>query len=237
MTLTPETHERRKLTRIGHRGAKGYAPENTLVSFQKALDLGVDGIELDVHLSAEGVLVVIHDQSLNRTTNGVGLVANLNLSQLRSFLIEERYEIPTLEEVLDLIDKKAFVNIELKGPGTALPAVALIERFITEKEWCYHHFVVSSFDWNALLEVRNANANIALAVLTETDWELAFGFAQFIKASNLHPYFHLLTAENTKKMQEKGLIVYPWTVNEPVDILKIKSLGVDGIISDYPDRI
>jgi len=222
---------------IGHRGAKGHAPENTLISFQKALDLGVDGMELDVHLSADNQIMVIHDETVNRTTNGDGFVNQLSLQELKSLQIADEHQIPTLAEVLDLVDRKIFINIELKGKDTAKPILALIEKYIATKNWNYNSFLISSFDWNALQEVHQLNPKIALGVLTETDVDLAIGFAQFINAKSIHPYFHLLDKENTMLMQQKGFQVFPWTVNEPEDIQKIKSYTVNGIITDFPDRI
>ncbi|MBC7557643.1 MAG: glycerophosphodiester phosphodiesterase, partial [Chryseobacterium sp.] len=99
------------MLKIAHRGAKGYAPENTLFAFQKAIDLGCDAIELDVHLSLEGELVVIHDEKINRTTNGTGFVNQLLTKELKTFLIDEKHEIPTLKEILDITDRKCIVNI------------------------------------------------------------------------------------------------------------------------------
>jgi glycerophosphoryl diester phosphodiesterase len=226
-----------KMLKIGHRGAKGHAPENTLISFQKAIELGVDGIELDVHLTSDLQLICIHDDTLDRTTSGTGLVNSFTLSELKAVRIENLYEIPTLEEVLDLIDKKIFINIELKGKNTAKQVAAIIEHFIKEKNWNYNHFIVSSFDWNALQEVRSLNPKIAIGVLTQTDLGLAIAFADFIKAKSIHPYFHLLNEDNSSVIKEKGFQVFPWTVNEQEDIYKIKSLQVDGIISDFPDRL
>jgi glycerophosphoryl diester phosphodiesterase len=226
-----------KMVKIGHRGAKGHAPENTMIAFRKAIELDVDGIELDVHLTSDKHLVVIHDETVDRTTNGSGNVHTFTLDELKSLRIDNLYEIPMLSEVLDLIDKKTFLNIELKGKNTAKPVANLIQRYILEKKWTYNHFIVSSFDWNVLQEVRSLNPNIAIGVLTETDIVLAIGFADFIKAKSIHPYFHLLTQEYSTLMQEKGFQVFPWTVNEQEDIHKIKSLKVNGIISDFPDRI
>ena len=225
------------MLKIGHRGAKGHAPENTLISFQKAIELGVDGIELDVHLTSDHQLICLHDDTLDRTTSGTGLVNSFTLNELKTLRIDNLYEIPTLQEVLDYTDKKIFLNIELKGKNTTKPVAALIESYVTQKNWTYKHFIVSSFDWNALQEIRSLNPNIAIGVLTQTDLELAIGFADFIKAKSIHPYFHLLTQENSALMQEKGFQVFPWTVNEHEDIQKIKSLHVHGIISDFPDRL
>jgi glycerophosphoryl diester phosphodiesterase len=225
------------MLKIGHRGAKGHAPENTLISFQTAMDFGVDGIELDVHLTSDNHVLVIHDETIDRTTTGIGLVNSFTLDELKSLRIDNLYEIPTLIEVLDLIDKKIFVNIELKGKNTAKPVADLIARYILEKNWNYGQFIVSSFDWNALQEVRYLNPNIAIGVLTQTDLRLAFDFADFIQAKSIHPYFHLLTQENSALMQERGFHVFPWTVNEQEDIQKIKSFQINGIITDFPDRI
>jgi glycerophosphoryl diester phosphodiesterase len=225
------------MLKIGHRGAKGHAPENTLVSFQKAIDIGVDGIELDVHLTYDHQLIVIHDETLNRTTSGSGFVNNFSLKQLKPLRIDNLHEIPTLEEVLNLVNQQVFINVELKGKNTAKPVAELIEKYVSEKKWSYEHFIISSFDWNALQEVRSLNPKIALGVLTQTDLELAVGFAEFIKAKSIHPYFHLLTKEKTVLIQEKGFQVFPWTVNELEAIQKIKSFQVDGIISDFPDRL
>lgn len=224
------------MLKIGHRGA-GYEPENTLKAFQKALDLNADGIELDVHLSADGYLIVIHDETIDRTTNGKGLVNTFSLSELKSFLIDVQYQIPTLNEVFDLVDKKCLINIELKGIGTARNVTSLIEEYIADKNWNYEHFIVSSFDWDSLQEVHNLNSNIAIGVLTEEDLDKALAFAESVKARAINPDYQLLTLENTKKIQEQGFLVLPWTVNTTEDIQKIKSYNVDGIISDFPDKL
>jgi glycerophosphoryl diester phosphodiesterase len=225
------------MLKIGHRGARGHEPENTLIGFQKAIDLHVDRIELDVHLSTDGEIMVIHDETLERTTNGEGRVNQFSLPQLKRLKADKSQAIPTLTEVLDLIDQKCDVNIELKSFETAEKVVLLIEKYISEKKWRYDQFVVSSFDWNALKQVHLLNAKIPIGVLTETDIDLALAFAKFIQAKSIHPYFHLLTAEKTKQLQTEGFLVFPWTVNEIEDIKKIKNYNVDGIISDFPDRL
>ena len=226
-----------KMLKIGHRGAKGYAPENTLASFQKALDMQVDGVELDVHMSSDHEIVVIHDDTVNRTTNHNAVVDQLSLAELKVLQIADEHQIPTLAEVFDLIDRKIFINVELKGNHTSKPVAALIEKHVAEKNWTYDLFLVSSFDWNALQEIHKLNPKIDLGVLTSTDIDLAIGFATFIQAKSIHPYFHLLTLENTQLMQQKGFEVFPWTVNEREDIEKIKTFEVNGIITDFPDRL
>jgi glycerophosphoryl diester phosphodiesterase len=225
------------MLKIGHRGAKGHAPENTLISFQKALDMGVDGIELDVHLSADDQIMVIHDATVYRTTNSDGVVNLLPLQELKALRIDNEHPIPTLEEVLDLVNQKLFINIELKGNLTSKPVVALIEKYVGEKNWRYDSFLISSFDWNALREVHLLNSEISLGILTQTDLPLAIAFAKFIKAKAIHPQYHLLTKENVLQMQTDGFQVFPWTVNEPEDIQKIKTFEVNGIITDFPERL
>ena len=225
------------MLKIGHRGAKGYEPENTFVSFQKALDMQVDGIELDVHLSSDSEIIVIHDETVDRTTNGKGFVNTLSLRELKAFRIDGKYEIPTLKEVFDLVNQDCFINIELKSYEATDKVVSLIEKYVAKKGWKYDRFFVSSFDWNALQQVAFLNNKIPIGVLTETDLDLALAFAKFIQAKSIHPHFHLLTKENTAQMQEKGLQVFPWTINEVEDIQKIKTFNVNGIITDFPNRI
>ncbi|HAH55766.1 MAG TPA: glycerophosphodiester phosphodiesterase [Flavobacterium sp.] len=219
------------ILKIGHRGAKGYQPENTLVSFQKAIDLNVDGIELDVHLSSDGEIIVIHDETIDRTTNGKGFVNQLTTLDLK------KYEIPTLIEVLELINQNCFINIELKGNGTAKPVVDLISHYIADKNWISTDFLVSSFDWKMLEEVHLVNPKIRIGVLTEESISAALAFAKKIKAFSIHPDYRLLSKENVALMQENGFEVYAWTVNSNSAIQKIKSFNVNGIISDFPDRI
>lgn len=219
------------MLKIGHRGAKGYEAENTLASFRKAIDMQADGIELDVHLSADTELVVIHDETIDRTTTGTGFVKNYSAAELKE------YQIPTLSDVFDLVDKKCRINVELKGKGTAKAVVTLIEQYVREKNWQYDQFIISSFEWDFLEEVDTLNPNIPIGVLTETDIDSAITFAKKINAKAIHPDFTLLTKENTAAMQKLGFQVFPWTVNEWDDIQKIKKYNVNGIITDFPDRI
>lgn len=225
------------MLKIAHRGAKAYEPENTLQAFQKALDLNADGIELDVHLSADGHIIVMHDETIDKMTNGKGDINKYTLAELKSFLIAGKLQIPTLNEVFDLVDKKCFINVELKNAATSKNVISLIEEYINEKGWNYEHFIISSFDWNALTAVQKLNPNIPIGVLTEENIETALAFAENIKAKAIHPDFQLLNKENVEQIQEKGFLVFPWTVNSEEDIQKVKSYKVNGIISDNPDKV
>lgn len=219
------------MLKIGHRGARGYEPENTLISFQKAIDLNADGIELDVHLSSEGALVVIHDETIDRTTNRKGAVNQFTALELK------KYKIPTLIEVLDLVNRRCFINIELKGNGTAKPVNDLINHYISDKKWETNDFLISSFDWNMLEEFQFLNPKIRIGVLTEESIEEALAFVKKINAFSIHPDYILLSKENVALMQQNGFEVFPWTVNSAEAIQQMKSYNVNGIISDFPDRI
>ena len=220
-----------KTLKIAHRGASGYEPENSLIAFQKAIELQTDGIELDVHLSADGELVVIHDETIDRTTNGKGFVNKLTTLELK------KYGIPTLVEVLDWVNRRCFLNIELKGIGTSKPVIDLMEHYISNKNWNYKDFIISSFDWKMLEETHLLNPKIQIGVLTEESISAALAFAKKIKAYSIHPDYRLLTKDNVALLQETGFAVFPWTVNSIEDIQKIKSFHVNGIISNFPDRI
>ncbi len=216
---------------IAHRGAQAFEPENTLIAFQKAIDLNVDGIELDVHLSSDGVIMVIHDETIDRTTTGNGFVNQYTALELKEL------GIPTLIDVLEVTNRICFVNIELKGIGTAKPVIELIAHYILTKNWHYTDFLISSFDWKMLEEVPLIDPKIRIGVLIEKSIEEALAFATKTKAFSINPDYRLLTKENVALMQKNGFEVFTWTVNSTEDIQKIKSFNVNGIISDFPDRI
>ena len=227
----------KKTLNIGHRGAKGHEPENTLPSFQKALDLNVDGIELDVHVCKTGELIVIHDFTVDRTTNGSGTVSELTLSEIKALRINGHIEVPTLEEVLELVGKKGLINIELKGRHTAKPVSHLIEKYILEKEYKYEDFIVSSFQREELEMMYLINPKVHLGVLSQASVTQALEWATAFSAKAIHPHFSLLTEENVQKTEEQGFKIYTWTINETEDIERIKTYNIDGIITDFPERI
>ena len=215
------------MLKIGHRGAKGYVAENTLASFQKALELNVDMIELDVHVSKDNIPVVIHDETVDRTTNAKGKVIDFTAKELQNL------GIPTLEEVFDLVKNRCRINIEIKVFEATKPVLNLINNssFDTEK------IIISSFDWNVLQLYHTEKSAIHLGVLTENPIDDALSFAKKISAYSIHPYFKLLNTENVQLMHQNGFKIYPWTVNNPEDITFVKSFLVDGIITDFPDRL
>lgn len=225
------------MQKIGHRGAKGYSIENTFESFQKAIELNVDAVELDVHVCKSGELIVFHDFTLERLTNGEGEVAKFTLEQLKKLKISEKHKIPTLIEILELIDKRCNINIELKGHNTAKPVSKIIEEYVQNKNWKYSNFIISSFQYEELSHFSQLNSNIPLAVLTQASVEQAIEWAIEFNATHIHPHFSLLTTDNCNFAKEKGLKINTWTVNDTIDIEHVKRFSIDGIISDFPDRI
>lgn len=222
---------------IGHRGAMGHETENTLASIQKALDMGVDMIEIDVFKIKSGEIVVFHDDTVDRLSNGGGNIEDYNIVDLRKLILDGNHKIPTLQDVLKLIDNKTRLNIELKGAGTADRTNFIMNYYINKRGWTPDNFIISSFRWDELKAFRDFNKDIAIAVLTEKNPLDALPIAKELKAEAINPYFELLTSENTNTIQSSGFKIYTWTVNEPLDIDRMKEFGVDGIITNYPERV
>ncbi|WP_244901859.1 glycerophosphodiester phosphodiesterase [Croceivirga radicis] len=222
---------------IGHRGAMGYETENTLASVQKALDMQVDMIEIDVFNIASGETVVFHDERLERLSNAGGNIETYNIVDLNKVVLEGNHQIPKLQDVLKLIDNKVGLNIELKGAGTSDRVNFIINYYIKNKGWEAKNILISSFNWDELREMRRLNPDIAIAILTEEDPLKAIPIAKELNAVAINPYFKKLTLEKVKAIQNEGLKVYTWTVNEPTDITTMEDFGVDGIITNYPDRV
>ena len=224
---------------IGHRGAKGYVAENTYESISKAIQLGVDGIEIDVFKCASGELVLFHDKDLKELTGESGLIENLTIKELEQFLVLGKYKIPTLKDVLTRIEKPLFVNIELKGLNTAQATSKIIADISTRTSWSLEHFIVSSFNWDELELFRSIDKNTPVGVLVSKSMSIneAIEFGKKINAQAIHPNFKLLNDKTVKKIKNNGFKIYTWTVNNEDDINFMKKLKVDGIISDYPDRI
>ena len=222
---------------IGHRGAKGHITENTIASIHKAIELGADGIEIDVFLCKSGEIVLFHDKTLEKLTNGEGNIEDKNLDELRKLkVLNSRHSIPTLEEVLKSIDKDVFLNIELKGRNTAQGSLDLIRKYIRKNKIELNNILFSSFNWEELKDLRSLSDKVQLALITEEDPLLAIDFAIQLNAVAINPNYKDLNKKNISKINEKGLKIYTWTVNSKIQIDRLKALNVNGIITDYPDR-
>jgi len=222
---------------FGHRGAAGLVAENTIASIKEALLWSVDGIEIDVHCCKSGELVVIHDETLDRTTNGRGNIADYTLQELKEYNTEEGFVIPTLQEVLDYINARCELNIELKGVQTAIPVVNLLEQYIKTTPWTYDHFIVSSFDHSQLHQTKAANSAFKLGVLTEKNTTVVLPVAKTLEAYSIHPPITTLTKEDVNLARNYGYQVFVWTVNNTYKIQQSKSWNVDAIITDFPNFV
>ncbi len=220
---------------FGHRGAAGLVAENTLESIQKALEYAVDGIEIDVHCCASGALVVIHDETLERTTNGIGEIASYTLEELQQYTTAEGFKIPTLIDVLEHIDARCVLNVELKGKNTALPVIKLLTQYIETTDWTYDHFVISSFDHQQLHAIQEQTAAFKLGVLTEETIDTVLDVAKALEAFAIHPPISSLTSAAVATAKALGYKVYVWTVNSAALMAEAEEWGVDAVITDYPN--
>ena len=225
------------LITIGHRGAMGHETENTLASIQKALDLNVDMIEIDVFKIASGEIVVFHDEKIDRLTNGSGDIESLDLEALKNLTVEGNHKIPLLSEVLDVINHKVPLNIELKGPDTSEGVMHIIKTYMENEGWTLDDFLISSFNWEELQNMRRINKDIKIAILTEDDPLDAIPIANDLNAVAINPNYLSLTKENVLEIKSQGFKVFTWTVNDTKQISNMRILGVDGVFTNYPERV
>ncbi|MGB9718046.1 MAG: glycerophosphodiester phosphodiesterase [Thermoproteota archaeon] len=217
------------MLKIGHRGARFYEPENTLRSFRKALELGVDAVELDVRRTRDGELVVIHDAEVDRTTNGKGLVSELTLEEIKSLDAGKGEKIPTLEEVLSFLDKKVKILMELKETGIEDAVLKLVHEKGLEK-----NVVIISFLENALRRIRELDENVEIGLIYVRH-ENPVKTALELRANYVLPQYRFAHSALIKRAHENDLKVIVWTVNDEEEARKYAEKGVDGITSDRPD--
>ncbi len=226
---------RERLLCIGHRGAMGHAPENTLLSFRKALSLGAGFVETDVYY-VDNHLLVFHDDRLERTTNGSGYLMDQDFRYLRSLDAGRGERIPTLREVFETVGLKAGVNVELKGPGTARPVVDLITELRNEG-WPDHLILVSSFNHRELETVHRLDPSVRLGALMAALPVDDAAFAGALGAWSVHMAREFVDRRFVDDAHGRGLKVFVFTVDHPEDIRRMAALGVDGVFTNYPDRV
>lgn len=221
----------------GHRGAMGHETENTLAAINKGIELHADMLEIDVFKIKTGELVVFHDDDLGRLTDANGKIEDYSFDALRKVVVAGHHQIPTLQEVIETIDRKAVLNIELKGNNTATDTYLIIEAF-KKKGWQNKDFFISSFKVAELKMMRSLNKKVAIGYLTYKDSLPAIiKVAKEMNAQAINPYYKTVTAENIAIMKANNFKIYPWTVNDLDAIQNLKALKVNGIITDYPERI
>jgi glycerophosphoryl diester phosphodiesterase len=230
---------------IAHRGASETEPENTLASFKKALEFPfVQMIELDVYAIPSGELMVIHDNKVDRTTDGKGYIMESSFEYLRSLDAgrgggegqsgRKREKIPYLSEVLDLIDRRVKVNIELKGENTAEPVKKVVEEYMA-KGWKHDDFLVSSFNHEELRKFKQLMPGIPVGVLF-VGIPLGYAaYAQGIKAYSMNLSTEFANQEIVDDAHRRGIQVFCWTLQEADEIERMCQLGVDGIFVNDPE--
>ena len=238
---------------IAHRGANKYAPQNTIPAFERAIELGVDGFETDIHLTKDGVPVICHNYTVNDTSNGMGNISSYEFEDIRKLdfgsYFSPRFagtKIPTIDEFLDTADKGdvKIINIELKSPKNGEQGI--VEKTIEAVK--NHHLssrlLISSFDYKLLVKAKEIDPDCRTAYLYSPNskdmlkmWFRPFDFAEKIGCYALHPMYCYVTKEYVKRAHDAGLKVNVWTIDSERMIKYMVKCGVDGLITDCPDRV
>jgi glycerophosphoryl diester phosphodiesterase len=221
-------HRGQRVLIYGHRGAPRAKPENTLAAFKAAIDAGVDGIELDVLLSRDGVPIVMHDDTLDRTTNGVGRVADLDFAKLRLLDAGAGERIPSLHDVLVSIPEWVHLDIEIKGGVDPKPILAAL-RGRDRSTWA-----ISSFAWEVLREARGLDSALEIWVLTTEPGETALWEARALDATTLAVEHSVLDGEAATRIHLAGFDIMCWTVNDLARARELIDLGVRALCTDVP---
>lgn len=233
---------------LAHRGANKVAPQNTIPAFIKALEFNADGIETDVHLCKDGEIVICHNYTVDETSNGIGLIDELTLAQLKAMDFGSYFNkdfsgvsLPTLSELLDVVRKMKLINIEIKPPKKDNDLVKKVVEEIN-KYGIVENSILSCFDPECVRMVKEIDKNVKTALLYEND-ELGneimrFGVAKYCKQLNVnaaHPHRKLIKENEVVELHNFGMAVNPWTVNLEEDIIRLTEWGCDALISDVPD--
>jgi glycerophosphoryl diester phosphodiesterase len=230
---------------FGHRGASAYAPMNTIPAFELAAAQGADGVELDVHRSKDGHAVIVHDFTVDKTTNGTGTVKEMTLAQLKALdagawksLEYAGVRVPTLGEVFEAVGQRLYINVEIKSNTLRTDGVEQVVADVIRQYDMEKRVVVSSFNPLALRRFHNCMAEVPLGYLTAPDMPVITRlFAVNMQYDALHPFHETIDAAYMESARQRGLRVNTWTVNEPARAVELRDLGVDLLVTDQPDVI
>lgn len=244
---------------VAHRGGRVWAPENTLAAFRKSVELGADGIELDIHRCKSGELIVIHDETVDRTTDGTGYIKDMTLAQIKQLSAGARWapasqlrkltngityssefkneKLPLLTEVFDLVKGRLVINIEIKNapidyPGIEDDLIALLKKYPHPDK-----IMVSSFDHEVIHRFHEKAPQYHCAILSDCILSDVGGYAKSVGADNWNPGFGDFRGDAAKRAHDAGLKVNVWTVNSPEDWKSAIAMPVDGIITDDPQGL
>lgn len=230
---------------IAHRGFSGVYPENTMIAFEKAIEAGCDGIELDVQLTKDGVPVIMHDEKVDRTTDGTGFVKDYSFSKIRKLNAKYRYEkfdifceVPSLREYFELVkDKNIFTNVELKN------SVVLYENLeekvldLIDEYNLRDRIIISSFNHLSVVKMKKMAPDMKYGFLEESIVLDAAMYAKRYGIDYLHPSWQSVTKEYCRQAKEEGIEINTWTVNDLALMKKLQELQVHGVITNFPDRV
>jgi glycerophosphoryl diester phosphodiesterase len=228
-----------------HRGASGYCPENTMIAFEKAINLGCTGIETDVQMTSDGVLVLIHDEMVNRTTEGAGFVKDYTYNEIRKLnagsWFSSEYsgiKIPSVEElILFSLNKSIVLNFEIKSEiinykGIEEKLIELIYKYNIQDR-----VIISSFNHYSTVKCKEISKDIKTGILYYENLYKPEGYAKSVLAEALHPYFYVLNKEVMERARIQGLMVNTYTVNDVNYMRYFVQHKIDGIITNYPDKL
>ena len=221
---------------IGHRGAAGARPENTLSAIGYALNLGVDGVEVDVRL-LEDTLILLHDDHVDRTTNGSGHYKNMALADLRALDAGDGNRIPVLGEAIAAIDGRIALNVEIKEPGIANAVIDMLNEATWDRPLWRERLLLSSFDTDTTAALAERCAPMRLGVLYEGDFDQALARAARLGACSMHLPLEGLSPEHVQRVHGLGLKALVYTVDADEDLARCASCAVDGVFTDHPQRV
>ena len=223
---------------FAHRGFSANYPENTMLAFQKALEAQCDGIELDVHLTRDGKIIVFHDESVDRITNGQGFIKDMDYPELRKLDAGNGEHIPTLDEYFDLVEKTGIItNIELKN--SIFPYDGMEEKIIEiiRRRKIEDKILFSSINHFSMLKCKKLAPDIICGFIVEGRMIDPGAYAKKHGIDNIHPDFHSLTDEALAEIRSQGVAIHTYTVNDPESMKRLVSQGVAAIITDDPDLL
>lgn len=230
---------------FAHRGASGRYPENTILAFEKALEFGANGIETDVQMTKDGILVLMHDEMVNRTTDGIGFVKDFTFSEIKkldagSYFSKEyvNEKVTSVEELLLMVKgKNIILNFEIKNniieyPNIEEKLLDIIYRYGMQK-----NVIISSFNHYSMVKIKKLSSEIKTGLLYMENLYCPEKYAKYVGAEAIHPYYYSVNREIVNKVKQEGIMINTFTVNDTNYMKYLMDLGVDGIITNYPEKL